>query len=199
MRYGFVVCVLASISITAGAQKTVPGWYQEELEVVATAGRPAALRAVIRTWRVGYQSRVERVDEQLPQMAALEYVLANASTHERYTVNVANRYIRRNTLTNAEFETEFPDTAQRPRTLAGTVESMGDGGRPGLRDAQGARTPGESHALYCGRAGACGHRYHGARDVDRDFHGESCAGGHCSERDQGIRPGRSAARRRDAQ
>lgn len=129
LTHGLAVCVLASISITAGAQKTVAGWYQEELEVVATAGRPVAVRAVVRTFRAGYYTRVERVDEQLPQMAALEYLLTNASTHERYTVNVPNTYIRRQMLTSAESAAMDRDTSQSPTRLERTLEDLGSGGR----------------------------------------------------------------------
>ena len=129
MKHGLAMCVFTTMSVAAGAQKTVPGWYQEELEVVATVGSPRAARAIVRTYRAGDYTRVERVDEQLPQMAALEFLLTNASTHERYTVNVVKSEITRNTLTNAEFTAAIPGTAQQPRRLARTVESMGDGGR----------------------------------------------------------------------
>jgi len=129
MMHASAVCMTATMAVALGAQKTVPGWYQEELEVVATAGNRSASRAIVRTFRAGDYTRVERVDEQLPQMAALEYLLTNASTHDRYTVNVANHFIMQHKMTSAEFAAAFPDTSQQPRTLQRTVESIGDGGR----------------------------------------------------------------------
>lgn len=110
------------------AQGTVPGWYQEELEVVGTAGRPAAVRAIVRTYRAGDYMRVERVDEQLPHMAALEYELTNASTHERYRVNVAQKFVMQS-MSFAELVATVPDTSQLPKMLERTVEDLGSGGR----------------------------------------------------------------------
>ena len=129
MKLGCAVCVLATIPLAVRAQSTVPGWYQEELEVVATAGNPRAARAIVRTLRAGDYMRVERVDEQLPHMAAFEYVLTNWSAHDRYTVNLVRQVITRNIMTPAEFSAAFPDTSQQPRTFEHKVEAIGDGGR----------------------------------------------------------------------
>lgn len=129
MRHGLAVCILATMSVGLGAQKTVPGWYQEELEVVATVGSPRASRAIVRTFRAGDYTRVERVDEQLPHMAALEYVLANGAAHDRYTVNLAKHVITRNNMTPAEFAAAAPDTSQLPKLLDRRVEELGKGER----------------------------------------------------------------------
>lgn len=124
-----VIFAAGALAPALRAQGAVPGWYLEALEVVATAGRPAAVRAILRSFRAGVDTRVERVDEQLPQMAALEYVLTNDSTHERYTVNVPNRFIRRQMMTSAEMAATVRDTSQLPRRLERKVEDMGSGGR----------------------------------------------------------------------
>ncbi len=123
----FTVMIFAAgtLALQLAAQGTVPGWYTEELEVVATAGHPTASRFLVRTWRTADATRSERVDERLPMMKALEYSIIHTASRTQFRVNTAQRTILE--FTSGDSATPYPAPALPRRVLSQSVEAMGSG------------------------------------------------------------------------